>query len=207
MRTGSPSLSIRDGRRSVLVKCHAGCPAETVIAALRRDGLWFDTSGREPEGAKAKHHSLEYRRRHLLSIWRQCRPIAGTPAERYLRNRGIQDELPPSLRYHVLKHSPTGLLLPCMIAAVQALDRSIIGLHRTYLRADGADKAPVSRLREVWRPRVRRELSPADARQIVQNVTSFFAILTEWSRAAMPVRANDTTKPPTSDAGEVPDGR
>jgi hypothetical protein len=53
-----PSLSIRDGQQSVLVKCHAGCTPETVIAVLRRDGLWSDTPGREPVGAKPKH-SLE----------------------------------------------------------------------------------------------------------------------------------------------------
>lgn len=106
-----PSLSIRDGEQSVLVKCHAGRTPETVIAVLRRDGLWSDTPGREPVGAKPKH-SLEETRHYLLSIWRQCLPIAGTPAERYLRNRDIQDELPPSVRYRVLKHSPTGLLLP-----------------------------------------------------------------------------------------------
>jgi hypothetical protein len=59
---------------------------------------------------------------------------------------------------------------------------------------------------EVWKPRLGRNLSREDARQIVENVTGFFAILTEWSRAEMPVPANDTTKPSTSDAGEVPHG-
>jgi hypothetical protein len=54
---------------------------------------------------------------------------------------------------------------------------------------------------EVWKPRLGRNLSREDARQIVENVTGFFAILTEWSRAEMPVPANDTT----SDAGEVRD--
>ncbi|HEY1474386.1 MAG TPA: hypothetical protein VGF53_09915 [Pseudolabrys sp.] len=39
---------------------------------------------------------------------------------------------------------------------------------------------------------------------IVENVIGFFAILTEWSRAEMPVPANDATKPSTSDTGEVP---
>jgi len=36
-----PSLSIRDGDgERVLVHCHAGCPQEAVIEALRRRGLW-----------------------------------------------------------------------------------------------------------------------------------------------------------------------
>jgi len=62
----------------------------------------------------------------------------------------------------------------------------------------------IDRTHEVWRPRVGRDLTREDARQIIENVTGFFAILTEWSRAEMPVPANDTTNLSTSDAGEVP---
>ena len=62
----------------------------------------------------------------------------------------------------------------------------------------------IGRTREVWKPRLGRDLSREDVRQIVENVTGFFAILAEWSRAELPLPANDTTKPSTSDAGEVP---
>jgi hypothetical protein len=62
----------------------------------------------------------------------------------------------------------------------------------------------IDQTREVWKPRLGRDLSREDARQIVENVTGFLAILTEWSRAEMPVPANDTNKSPTSDAGEAP---
>jgi hypothetical protein len=144
-----PSLSIRDGERSVLFKCHAGCDSRDIIAALQRNGRWRDV--REPRREKAKPKcSAEDTRRYLLSIWRQSRLISGTAAERYLRARGIAIELPPSLRYHPAhKHTDIGALLPCMVAAVQAPDRAIFGLHRTYLRADGADKAPVSKPRKM----------------------------------------------------------
>ena len=64
----------------------------------------------------------------------------------------------------------------------------------------------IDRTREVWKPRLGRNLTREDARQIVENITGFFAILAEWSRVEMPVPANDTTKPSTSDAGEVPHG-
>jgi hypothetical protein len=63
----------------------------------------------------------------------------------------------------------------------------------------------IDRTREVWKPRFRRDLSREDARQIAENVTGFFAILAEWSRPEMPVPANDTAEPSTSDAGEVRD--
>ena len=43
----------------------------------------------------------------------------------------------------------------------------------------------------LWQPRLRRDLSREDARQIVENVTGFFNILTEWSREEVPIPAND----------------
>ena len=144
-----PSLSTRDGERSVLVKCHVGCDPSDIMAALHRDRRWRDV--REPRREKAKpKRSAEDTRRYLLSIWHECRPISGTPAERHLRSRGIALELPPSLRFHPAhKHTDVGALLPCMMAAVQAPDRGIFGLHRTYLRGDGADKALVSKPRKM----------------------------------------------------------
>jgi hypothetical protein len=56
---------------------------------------------------------------------------------------------------------------------------------------------------QVWQPRLGRDLSREDARQIAENVTGFFAILAEWSRAEMPSPANDTGKPAASDNEEV----
>ena len=52
----------------------------------------------------------------------------------------------------------------------------------------------IGRTREVWQPRLGRDLSPEDARQIAANVTGFFSVLAEWSRAEMPSPANDTNK-------------
>ena len=44
----------------------------------------------------------------------------------------------------------------------------------------------IDRTRQVWQPRIGRDLTDEDARQIAENVTGFFAILAEWSRAEMP---------------------
>jgi hypothetical protein len=43
----------------------------------------------------------------------------------------------------------------------------------------------------LWQSRYRRNLSRDDARQIVENVTGFFLILNEWSRAETVAIAND----------------
>jgi hypothetical protein len=56
---------------------------------------------------------------------------------------------------------------------------------------------------QVWQPRVGRDLNPEDARQIAENVTGFFAILTKWSRAELRAPANDAGKPIASDNREA----
>jgi hypothetical protein len=38
----------------------------------------------------------------------------------------------------------------------------------------------IDRTRAVWQPRLGRDLSREDARQIAGNVTGFFAVLAEW---------------------------
>jgi hypothetical protein len=61
----------------------------------------------------------------------------------------------------------------------------------------------IGRTREVWQPRLGRDLSPEEARQIVANVTGFFSVLAEWLRAEKPAPANDACKPVASDDKEV----
>ena len=57
----------------------------------------------------------------------------------------------------------------------------------------------IGRTRQVWQPRLGRDLSREDARQIAANVTGFFSVLAEWSRAEMPAPANDAGKPAASE--------
>ena len=59
----------------------------------------------------------------------------------------------------------------------------------------------IDRTRQVWQPRLGRDLTREEARQITENVTGFFAILAEWSRTEGPVPVNHTAKPSTWDAG------
>jgi hypothetical protein len=57
----------------------------------------------------------------------------------------------------------------------------------------------IDRTRQVWQARIGRDLPDEDARQIAENVTGFFAILAQWSRAELPAPANDAGKPIASD--------
>jgi hypothetical protein len=56
---------------------------------------------------------------------------------------------------------------------------------------DNLDHDLIGRTREVWQPRLGRGLSREGARQIIVNMTGFFSVLAEWSRAERPVPAND----------------
>jgi hypothetical protein len=57
--------------------------------------------------------------------------------------------------------------------------------------SDAANDNLIDRTIALWQPRLRRDLSREDARQIVENVTDFFKLLAEWSRVEMPAPAND----------------
>jgi hypothetical protein len=57
--------------------------------------------------------------------------------------------------------------------------------------------------RQVWQPRIGRDLTDEDARQIIHNVTSFFGVLAEWSRAERLPAANDAATPAKPNDGEV----
>ena len=82
-------------------------------------------------------------------IWAASRPIAGTPAEAYLRARKITADLDPaSLRYHpaLCYRELAGLpsrKLPALVAAVTDHRGEITGVHRTFLDPARKDKARV----------------------------------------------------------------
>jgi hypothetical protein len=62
----------------------------------------------------------------------------------------------------------------------------------------------IDRTRKVWKPRLGRDLSREDARQIAENITGFFSILHEWSRVSTPAPDNDNRAPSaTRDSGEA----
>lgn len=61
----------------------------------------------------------------------------------------------------------------------------------------------IARTRDVWQPRFGRDLTDEDARQIMHNVTGFFGVLAEWSRAERLAAANDAAAPAKTNDGEV----
>lgn len=81
--------------------------------------------------------------------------LAGTIAEQYLRGRAIGGRLSAdTLRFHskcyYRRNEDASLrILPAMLAAITDLSGTITGVHRTWLRTDGSDKADIEDPRRV----------------------------------------------------------
>ena len=83
-------------------------------------------------------------------LFRAGRPVPGTPAEAYLRARGITGRLDwPALRYHPsvyyreTEDAPLEIW-PALLAAVTDLDGNITGIQRTWLDPRRSTKAPLA---------------------------------------------------------------
>jgi putative DNA primase/helicase len=147
-----PSLSLRNSDSGmVLVRCHARCEQEQVIAALRSRGLWTERGLRSysrpaasPIVERRPGQDDAKRSKDALAIWQSTIPARGTPVETYLLSRGLHLATPPMLRFHGgLKH-PSGGRWPAMVALVtRGTDHAPLAIHRTFLARDGAGKAPV----------------------------------------------------------------
>lgn len=127
-----PSLSVRLGDRAILFHCFAGCPTDLVMTELRR--LRLHDHAVLPISARARGPDRTSLARRL---WRESVPIKGTPAEAYLRLRGVEDHS-GKLRYNpatVLGSGAARRQLPAMIAAVEN-ELGIVAVQRTFLDLD-----------------------------------------------------------------------
>lgn len=116
-------------------------------AAFRWASDWLGTAppvaDRVPEPAAAAAPNATPRQ-WIERVWASTVPAAGTPAEAYLRGRGIALAVPDCLRFaRSCRHGATKQSLPAMVAAVTGPDGDRVAVHRTYLGEGGAGKAPV----------------------------------------------------------------
>ena len=98
---------------------------------------------------KAEEHRKE-RQGKARWLWRMSRPIEGSIAERYLRNRAITVPLPATLRFL----PANGEFPPAMIAAfgfprepepgkLEIAESDVVAVQMTRLKPDGSGKADV----------------------------------------------------------------
>jgi putative DNA primase/helicase len=138
----SPSLSItvsREGR--AMLKCFAGCPTTDVFTALRLHRVGGTHSSRAadlpaPLGGRTSNIAAQ--------IWEQGQPLRASVAARYLASRGLNGSETEALRFHRRLRHPSATFWPGMIAQiVHGVTGEPMGLHRTFVKADGSGKAPV----------------------------------------------------------------
>lgn len=147
--TRTPALSLADSADGrLLAKCHGGCDFASVLDALRSLGLAEGTAlglrpDPEAEAQRRQEARAEAERRGAQArrLWDEALPVTGTPAERYLRGRGITAPLPETLRFLPSCWHLSAQHFPALLALVEGGDAS--GVHRTYLQPDGHAKADV----------------------------------------------------------------
>jgi putative DNA primase/helicase len=186
-----PSLSIRDGGDGkVLVRCHAGCDQQKVIAALKARGIWQGTDRRhgtlihsQPSPAAKDEPDRDDAERTLtaLRLWGASVPATGTLVETYLRSRGIVMPIPTTLRFHGGAKHARGKFWPAMVALVTlGVDSAPIAIHRTFLARDGAGKAPVDPAKMMLGPchgGVVRLTSPGDVLMVGEGIETCLAAM------------------------------
>lgn len=141
-----PSLSVRVGRKTLLFTCFAGCDRLDIIRAIRDERILdtdyvptVEVNGRADHQAD---NAAQWRRQRAVEIWDRARPLAGTPAQRYLQERGLPG-VNPELRY--LARTPIGTdrglrFRPALIAAIRE-DCSLVAIQRNFLDITAAAKA------------------------------------------------------------------
>ena len=85
-------------------------------------------------------------------LWRQCRAVEGTHAERYLRARGLSRCRFAALRFHPAlryRQNDTAGRLPALVAAVTGDDGRVSGVQRTWLDARAPAKADLAAPRKA----------------------------------------------------------
>lgn len=144
-RRDQNALTLADGRAGLLLHCkRLGCDFRDIATAA---GITPGAFAPPDPGAIARRKAerraeLERKAGHARKLWAEALPITGTAAEAYLRARGISSDLPPTLRFHpACWHGATARRYPALVALVEGGEG--FAVHRTYLRADGAGKAPI----------------------------------------------------------------
>jgi hypothetical protein len=124
----TPSLSIRQGDKGILVKCFAGCDSLDVLREISRLGSMSNVSAPDPADRDLRPSV------NVLKIWSEGIDTSGTLAERYLASCGI-DRPFQQLRFHPRcpkGRYPLTTFTPALLVAVQTA-REILAIQRVFL--------------------------------------------------------------------------
>lgn len=141
----NPSLTIRDGAKSLLLKCHAGCEWRDIISAIGALGLWKCHDNTIPWAAPEPvvWHTLDGAPKKTIlacRIWQDAiRPVLpDTPAGKYLIGRGIAPPWPETLASGTLRHPETKETVSALIVARHCPVVGLVrGIHQIFVTEDG----------------------------------------------------------------------
>lgn len=128
----TPSLSIAQGRKGPIFKCHAGCAFRDIMRALRAMKIEVGSTELDERATGAKAgYSLSVVER----IWDQAKPITGTLGQRHLVARGLGMDharlrFNPQATYGPVK-SPERIG-PAILVPMHHEDR-LVGILRNFL--------------------------------------------------------------------------
>ncbi len=138
-----------------LVRYRSGAPTlraaldeACAFLALEPDPDSARTCSGYPGAPDAPWDATEAARR----LWRRCRAIAGSHAERYLHARGLARCRFAALRYHPelrYRDGPAVHRFPALVAAVTGDDGAILGVQRTWLDPRAPAKADIAAPRKA----------------------------------------------------------
>jgi hypothetical protein len=130
-----PSLSVRPGERRLLFHCFAGCETTKVLRAL--SALQLLGTGAKARRSRTVPSPADRDARYrgaARRLWSTALPVLGSPAEAYLRSRGLTLVV-SDLGYH--PRTPWGrgtlaIFRPALLAAVRDAS-GLVAVHRTFL--------------------------------------------------------------------------
>lgn len=150
------AFSLQEGRTGRPLAWCASCSDRAALLAIVATG---DVGGLPAPDLDRERAARVRATERALALWAGSGPIAGTPAESYLRRRSLSFLIGcPALRSRGDCPHPERSRLPAMVAIVTNPTGGPVAIHRTYLRADGrkADIEPVkASLGPVWGAAIR----------------------------------------------------
>ena len=117
------TLAIRRGDRAPVWHCHAGCDPVDVRDGLLAAGILVRARSPSP-GLPPRPADDRSPPPWIAGVWNRAAPLAGTPAEDYLRARGLGPPWPRELRWDRRRRR---------MLARASLDRRLRALHATTL--------------------------------------------------------------------------
>jgi len=129
-----------------LIRYRSGAP--TLRAALDEARAFLALPAARATASDAPYDGAQAARR----LWRHCRAIDGSHAERYLQARGLSRCRFAALRFHPelrYREGATVRRFPALVAAVTAGDGAITGVQRTWLDPRSPAKAGIATPRKA----------------------------------------------------------